>query len=111
MTVTMAIAGRVTITLRSFLRALVFTNIVLIPMYGIDQLIGLIPPYDPGNYFVLGYPPPTGSIVDVFADIFGPSPRYVAGLELMGLAVFLVLYVPWPLARLARRLRGGTKGR
>jgi hypothetical integral membrane protein (TIGR02206 family) len=110
MTVTMAIAGRVTITLRSFLRALVFTNIVLIPMYGIDKLIGLIPPYDMGNYFVLGYPPPTGSIVDLFADIFGPSPRYVVGLELMGLAVFLLLYVPWPLARLARRMRGGKKG-
>jgi hypothetical integral membrane protein (TIGR02206 family) len=111
MTVTMAIAGRVTITLRSFLRALVFTNIILVPMYGIDRLIGLIPPYDMGNYFVLGYPPPTGSIVDVFADIFGPSPRYVIGLELMGLAVFLLLYVPWPLARLARGKRRRGTGR
>ncbi len=111
MTVTMAIAGRVTITLRSFLRTLVFTNIVLIPMYGIDKLIGLIPPYDMGNYFVLGYPPPTGSIVDVFADIFGPSPRYVVGLELMGLAVFLLLYVPWPVARLVRGKRRGSTAR
>ncbi len=110
MTLTMAIAGGMRITIRSFLRALVFTNIVLVPMYGVDRLIGLIPPYDMGNYFVLGYPPPTGSIVDVFADIFGPSPRYVIGLELMGLAVFLLLYAPWPVSRLLGR-RGRAAGR
>jgi uncharacterized membrane protein YwaF len=104
-TVVMAMAGGLRITVRSFLRALVVTNILLIPVYGIDQLLRLIPPYDPGNYFVLGYPPPTGSVVDLFAEIFGPSPRYVVGLELMGLAVFGLLYLPWPIARLARRRR------
>jgi hypothetical integral membrane protein (TIGR02206 family) len=102
-TVVMAMAGGLRITFRSFLRALVVTNVLLIPVYGIDQLLRLVPPYDPGNYFVLGYPPPTGSIVDLFAEIFGPSPRYVVGLELMGLAVFGLLYLPWPISRLARR--------
>jgi uncharacterized membrane protein YwaF len=40
--------------------------------------------------------------------VFGPSPRYVVGLELMGIAVFLVLYLPWPIARriAARRAAG-----
>jgi hypothetical integral membrane protein (TIGR02206 family) len=104
-TVVMAMAGGLRITLRSFLRALVVTNLLLVPVYGIDQLLRLIPPYDPGNYFVLGYPPPTGSIVDLFAEIFGPSPRYVVGLELMGLAVFGILYLPWPIARFAPRRR------
>jgi hypothetical integral membrane protein (TIGR02206 family) len=102
-TVVMAMAGGLRITILSFLRALVVTNLLLVPVYGIDQLLRLIPPYDPGNYFVLGYPPPTGSIVDLFAEIFGPSPRYVVGLELMGLAVFGLLYLPWPIARLSRR--------
>ena len=101
-TLVMAMAGGLRITLRSLVRAFVVTNILLVPVYGIDQLLRLIPPYDPGNYFVLGYPPPTGSIVDVFAEIFGPSPRYVVGLELMGLAVFGILYLPWPLARLIK---------
>jgi hypothetical integral membrane protein (TIGR02206 family) len=98
-TALMASAGGVRMTFRSFVRALVVTNLLLLPVYGIDQVLRLIPPYDPGNYFVLGYPPPTGSIVDVFADVFGPSPRYVVGLELMGIAVFLLLYLPWPIAR------------
>jgi uncharacterized membrane protein YwaF len=98
----MAMAGGLRITIRSFLRALAVTNLLLVPVYGIDQLLRLIPPYDPGNYFVLGYPPPTGSVVDIFAEVFGPSPRYVVGLELMGLAVFGMLYLPWPIARLTR---------
>lgn len=104
-TVVMAMAGGLRITVRSFLRALVVTNVLLIPVYGIDRLLRLVPPYDPGNYFVLGYPPPTGSVVDLFAEIFGPSPRYVVGLELMGLAVFGLLYLPWPISRLVRRRR------
>jgi hypothetical integral membrane protein (TIGR02206 family) len=102
----MAASGGVRLTFRSFVRALVVTNILLLPVYGIDQALRLIPPYDAGNYFVLGYPPPTGSVVDMFAEVFGPSPRYVVGLELMGFAVFLLLYLPWPIAR---RLAGGKR--
>ncbi|MCX7030854.1 MAG: TIGR02206 family membrane protein [Spirochaetes bacterium] len=98
-TALMAAAGGVRLTFRSFARALVVTNLLLLPVYGIDQALRLVPPYDPGNYFVLGYPPPTGSVVDVFAEVFGPSPRYVVGLELMGIAVFMLLYLPWPIAR------------
>lgn len=101
--VLMVMAGGVRITLRSVLRAVVVTNLLLIPIYGIDMAIKLIPPYDPGNYFVLGFPPPTGSIVDLFSNLFGPSPRYVVGLEAMGLLVFALLYVPWPVARWIRR--------
>jgi hypothetical integral membrane protein (TIGR02206 family) len=98
-TALMAAAGGVRLTFRSFVRALVVTNLLLLPVYGIDQALRLIPPYDAGNYFVLGYPPPTGSMVDVFVEMFGPAPRYFIGLELMGIAVFLVLYLPWPIAR------------
>jgi hypothetical integral membrane protein (TIGR02206 family) len=106
-TALMAASGSVRLTIRSFVRAFVVTNLLLLPVYGIDQALRLIPPYDAGNYFVLGYPPPTGSVVDVFAEMFGPSPRYLIGLELMGLAVFLALYLPWPIAR---RLRSkGTR--
>jgi hypothetical integral membrane protein (TIGR02206 family) len=98
-TVLMAAAGEVRLTFRSLVRALVVTNLLLLPVYGIDQALRLIPPYDAGNYFVLGYPPPTGSVVDLFVEMFGPSPRYVVGLELMGIAIFLLLYLPWPIAR------------
>ena len=109
-TALMAAAGGVRLTFRSFVRALVVTNLLLLPVYGIDQALRLIPPYDAGNYFVLGYPPPTGSVVDLFAEVFGPSPRYVVGLELMGIAIFLVLYLPWPIARLRKAAPRGNPG-
>jgi hypothetical integral membrane protein (TIGR02206 family) len=108
LTVLMALAGGMRITIRSLARALAVTTALLVPVYGVDRLLQLIPPYDQGGYFVLAYPPPTGSVVDVFAEVFGPSPRYVVGLLLMGIAVFGVLYLPWPLSLLAaRRGRGG----
>ena len=104
--VVMAMAGGLRITFRSLLRALIITNILLIPIYVVDRVLALIPPYDPGNYYVLGYPPPTGSIVDVFSDIFGPAPRYLVGLELMGIVVFSILWAPWPLLQRLSGRRG-----
>lgn len=53
----------------------------------------------------MGYPPPSGSVVDLFARLFGPAPRYVVGLELMGLAVFLLLRAPFALAARIRSAR------
>jgi hypothetical integral membrane protein (TIGR02206 family) len=98
-TTILAMASGMRITFRSLLRAAVVTNLILVPIYAIDKALAFIPPYDMGNYFVLGYPPPTGSLVDVFSDIFGPSPRYLIGLEAMGIVVFLVLWLPWVFAR------------
>jgi uncharacterized membrane protein YwaF len=102
----MAISGGVFISSRSLHRVFVITNILLIPMYGIDHALALIPPYDVANHFVLGYPPPTGSVVDVFAEVFGPLPRYVIGLVCMGIIVLTLLYLPWPIVRW---LRGQTR--
>ena len=91
-------SGAARITKRSLARCLIVSNLVLIPDYAIDRLLALIPPYIPGNYFALGYPPPTGSPIDLMVSIFGPSPRYIVGLELMGIVVFLVLWLPWAIA-------------
>lgn len=58
-------------------------------------------------HFLMGYPPTMGSVIDVFADAFGPSPRYVLGIELMGVFVFGALWAPWAIAR---RIREEGKG-
>jgi uncharacterized membrane protein YwaF len=73
------------------------SNIVIVPIYLVDRLLVLIPPYAPGNYFAIGYPPPTGSPIDFLAAVFGPSPRYIIGLEIMALVVFFLLWLPWGL--------------
>jgi hypothetical integral membrane protein (TIGR02206 family) len=82
--------------------ALVGTAACLV-MFGVDRLFLLFPPYELGNYFVMGYPPPTGSIIDVFAAIFGPAPRYLAGLEIMGVAVLAVITAPYWIGWIRRR--------
>jgi uncharacterized membrane protein YwaF len=75
----------------------------MVPVYFIDQLIALVPPYAPANYFLLAFPPPMGSIVDLFAQVFGPAPWYVLGFEIMGIGVFGILWLPWAVARRVRR--------
>jgi hypothetical protein len=72
-------------------------------MFGINRLFPLFPPYELGNYFIMGYPPPTGSIIDVFASVFGPAPRYLVGLEIMGVVLLAVLAAPYWIPWLARR--------
>lgn len=97
------------IDLRSFGRVLILTNLLLVPMALVDAGLSLLPPYDPGNYFVLSYPPPEGSPIDLLAGIFGPAPRYLIGLELLAAAIFALLWLPFALTRLAVRGRGRSE--
>jgi len=94
------------IDLRALGRAFLATNMILVPMALLDAALALLPSHDPGNYFLLSYPPPEGSPVDYLAAIFGPAPRYLPGLEFMALAVFLLLWAPFALAR---RLGGSRR--
>jgi hypothetical integral membrane protein (TIGR02206 family) len=95
-------SGSVKIGPRSLARCIIVSNIVVVPAYLVDRLLALVPPYAPGNYFALGYPPPTGSPIDLLVRIFGPSPRYILGLEIMGVLVFALLWLPWGIAARAR---------
>lgn len=95
-------SGSAKIDLRSFVRCILVSDIVVVPAYLVDRLLALVPPFAPGNYFALGYPPPTGSPIDLLARIFGPSPRYILGLEITGVLVFGLLWLPWGIAARAR---------
>jgi hypothetical integral membrane protein (TIGR02206 family) len=90
-------------TFRSVVRIFIITNIAVVVTWGFNMLLTVVPPYQVGNYFMTGYPPPTGSIIDLFAQIFGPAPRYLVGLELMGAVVFVLLWAPFGLVRLTAR--------
>jgi hypothetical integral membrane protein (TIGR02206 family) len=88
-------AYNIRITISSYIRAVVITNIMVAASFLINHVLSYFPPFEPANYFVVGYPPPDGSVVDLFVEIFGPSPWYVIGLEIMGLVVFALLCVPF----------------
>ena len=70
----------------------------VIVMYGVDLLIAYLPPYEPGSYFFLIYPPVDGSVIDLLVKLFGPSPRYILGLLLLGLGIFIILTIPFALS-------------
>ena len=94
-------------TLASVGRMFLFTNGMILLMFGVNFLAKFVPPYETGNYFFLSYPPVDGSLIDVMVEIFGPAPNYLIGLELMGIASFLALYLPFGIGALVRRLRDG----
>jgi len=102
----LATSGRARITLAAVGRLFLRTTLLLVPIWAIDHAMAFLPPYAPANYFLMGYPPTMGSVIDVFADAFGPSPRYVLGIELMGVVVFGALWAPWAVARKLREKRG-----
>lgn len=98
-----AVLYRFELTWKSWIRISVGTIGLSLAMFGVNQLFRFIPPYELGNYFIMGYPPPTGSVIDVFAAIFGPAPWYLAGLILMGVVLLGILYLPYPIGRALRR--------
>jgi uncharacterized membrane protein YwaF len=55
----------------------------------------MLPLSNPAIISLWATPPPDGSIIDFFVEIFGPSPWYIIGLEIMGLVVFALLCVPF----------------
>ena len=68
---------------------------IVAAVYGIDWLVRLMPPFEPGNYMFLSYPPTGGSLIDVLVDIFGPSPYYIIGLEIIGAVIYMLLWLPF----------------
>jgi hypothetical integral membrane protein (TIGR02206 family) len=99
----MIAARKMTLTIGSLGRALLVSNAAMVVVYFVNLAIAVVPPHEIANYFMIGYPPPTGSIIDLFAEVFGPSPRYIIGLEGMAVALFTLMYLPFPIARVLRR--------
>lgn len=97
---------RIPLRWMSVVRIAVVTTIFSLVMFGVNRVFPLFPPYELGNYFIMGYPPPTGSIIDVFASIFGPAPRYLVGLELMGAVVLAAITAPYWVRWLSRARAG-----
>ena len=71
-------------TWRSLVRVIITLNLYMIPVTILNFLIG-------SNYLYTAHKPETPSLLDVL----GPWPLYILSVELVGLAVCLLLYLPW----------------
>lgn len=71
-------------TWKSFLRVAIGTNLYMVVVYFINLALE-------SNYLYLMHKPPTASLLDVL----GPWPLYIVFMELLGFAIFLILYLPF----------------
>lgn len=69
--------------LKSLLRTIMFTNLIL-------PFIGLINFFTGGNYFFIARKPVTGSLL----DFLGPWPYYIIGIEVVGFIFFFLALIP-----------------
>ncbi|MBN1430826.1 MAG: TIGR02206 family membrane protein [Anaerolineae bacterium] len=71
-------------TWKSLRNTIVALNLYMIPVFILNMLIG-------SNYLFINRKPDTASMI----DMLGPWPWYILSLEAVGLAVFLLLYLPF----------------
>ncbi|MBM3124797.1 MAG: TIGR02206 family membrane protein [Chloroflexi bacterium] len=71
-------------TLRSFKRVLIWTNIYMIPIFFLNLAIG-------SNYLFIAHKPDFPTLL----DLLWPWPWYILQLELLGLVIFGILYLPF----------------
>jgi hypothetical integral membrane protein (TIGR02206 family) len=71
-------------TLQSLNRVFIWTNLYLIPVFFLNLLIG-------SNYLFIAHKPAFPTLLDLLA----PWPWYVLELELVGMAILFLLYLPF----------------
>jgi hypothetical integral membrane protein (TIGR02206 family) len=71
-------------TWRSFLKVVVWGNVYMAAVFGLNFLLG-------SNYMYLAHKPETASAL----DFLGPWPLYLLWLELIALVVFSLMYLPF----------------
>ncbi|NSW90322.1 MAG: TIGR02206 family membrane protein [Firmicutes bacterium] len=69
---------------KSILKAVIFTNIYMVIISAVNILTG-------GNYLFLCHKPNSPSVI----DYLGPWPWYILGLEIVGIAIMCILYMPF----------------
>jgi hypothetical integral membrane protein (TIGR02206 family) len=80
----MTVADRYRPTWRLLWRAVLLTNLYMLFAALVNWATG-------GNYLYIARKPEFVTLIDAF----GPWPWYILGLELIGLAAFLLCYAPW----------------
>jgi len=80
----------------SIVRVLIVTNIYMIAIYIFNSWTG-------GNYVFVNRPPSDPSIIDLFVEIFGPHPWYIIGMEVTGVATFVLMMIPFAVKSVTKR--------
>lgn len=66
--------------------------VIVAIIYFINRIIVAVPPFEPGNYMFLSYPPTGGSALDILVEIFGPSPYYIVGMVALAAVLYTLMW-------------------
>lgn len=66
--------------------------VIVAIVYFINRIIVAVPPFEPGNYMFLSYPPTGGSALDILVQIFGPSPNYIIGMVALAAVLYTFMW-------------------
>jgi hypothetical integral membrane protein (TIGR02206 family) len=94
------VVERVRPTIKTLLWAALITNLYLGAIMAFNALSG-------SNYLYVNGPPPFPTMVDFLIGIFGPWPRYLLGLELIGWLSFGLVWLPFGALTLFKGSRAG----
>jgi hypothetical integral membrane protein (TIGR02206 family) len=84
-------------TWKSLLRVMVVANIYMAVVFVINLGLG-------SNYLFINHKPPTASLI----DLLPVWPYYIPFLELIGLATFTILYMPFAIKDLVTKKQSVT---
>ena len=76
----------------SLKRVFIWANIYMIVVFFLNQILG-------SNYLFIAHKPETASLIDVL----GPWPWYILVLEVIGIVMCLLLYLPYAIADMKRK--------
>ncbi len=79
-------------TMKSLAAVIAFSNLYLLLMFPVNRWLGT-------NFLFISEKPEAGSLL----DFMGPWPWYVVGMEIVGILVFCLLYMPYLVADLLRK--------
>jgi hypothetical integral membrane protein (TIGR02206 family) len=84
-------------TLRSFWKTLIISNVYMAVVYPLDYLLD-------ANYLFLREKPAGLNLL----DFMGPWPWYIVGMEVVGIPIFFLLYVPYLVRDFGRKRAEST---
>ncbi|MFW5800077.1 MAG: TIGR02206 family membrane protein [Spirochaetota bacterium] len=74
--------------LLSLVKVFIWGNVYMAVVYVINLILD-------SNYMYLMGPTPNPSLVDILIKIFGEPPLHIIGLELIAIATFIIIYMPF----------------
>lgn len=90
------------ITWKSLLRAMGISTLLMLFVMLMNRILG-------ANYMFINGQPEFPSMIDLFVNVFGPWPYYIAGMLLLAFFIFIILYLPFGEQQLTALIKAKRK--